>query len=255
LSLAYLLGLKQVYFHHNMVTMKKIFLTCIAVIGAVVIAIAQQKQRSVIRVALSDDSRLAISIDDRYYDKQGRSLTVGDLPAGRHRLKIYSFVPYKNRKGGRARTLYSGMITISEGTITYLTYDINSDKLRAKTEYLETNNWNNETDATRPMTPRDHTYSNQLNGQDISALKAAVDERITDTDKQKLVQSVLEGSSYTTEQVRTIISWFNFESTKLDVAKWAYKGVSDKQNYWKVESDFTYTSSKDEFNTYISSQK
>jgi hypothetical protein len=235
--------------------MKKIFLTCIAVIGAVVIAIAQQKQRSVIRVALSDDSRLAISIDDRYYDKQGRSLTVGDLPAGRHRLKIYSFVPYKNRKGGRARTLYSGMITISEGTITYLTYDINSDKLRAKTEYLETNNWNNETDATRPMTPRDHTYSNQLNGQDISALKAAVDERITDTDKQKLVQSVLEGSSYTTEQVRTIISWFNFESTKLDVAKWAYKGVSDKQNYWKVESDFTYTSSKDEFNTYISSQK
>lgn len=231
--------------------MKKIFLTCIAVIGAVSIAIAQQKQRSVIRVALSDDSRLAISIDDRYYDKQGRSLTVGDLPAGRHRLKIYSFVPYKNRKGGRARTLYSGMITISEGTITYLTYDINNDRLRAKTEYLETNNWKNESDATH----RDHSYRNQLNEQDISALKAAVDERITDTDKQKLVQSVLEGRSYTTEQVRTIISWFNFESTKLDVAKWAYKGVSDKQNYWKVESDFTYSSSKDEFNTYISSQK
>jgi hypothetical protein len=89
----------------------------------------------------------------------------------------------------------------------------------------------------------------------MSDLKRRVDDRIGDSDKQKLVEGVLKDRRYTTEQMRSMLSWFSFESTKVAVAKWGYDNVSDKQNYWKLESEFTFTSSKEEFNSYINGRR
>lgn len=231
--------------------MKKLFLS-IVVISTAFAAWAQRGERSMMRIALSDDSRLAVSIDDRYYNKQGKSITVGDLPAGRHKLKIYSYTPYKNRDGGKARTLYSGNVTVSAGTVTYLTYDINTDKLMARTEYLD-----NAPDArTHTDTYKAPAADNTNTGsQTWAGLKAQVDALETDTEKQKAVQTALDGKSYTTEDVRTVMTWFGFEATKIEFAKWAYNNVTDKQNYSKLSNDFTLNSSKDDFNTYLSQLK
>jgi hypothetical protein len=98
-------------------------------------------------------------------------------------------------------------------------------------------------------------YSKQWSQQDMSDLKKRVDDRMMDGDKVKLMQSVLQDRRYTTEQMRTMLNWLSFEDSKLTVAKWGYDNVTDKQNYWKLESEFSFSSSKDEFNNHINGRK
>lgn len=241
-----------------------------------VISIAQvsaQARRSIIRVRLSDDSRLAVSLNDRYYDKQGRSITIGDLPAGRHFIKIYRYTPYTNGRGGKARVIYSGGIRISAGTITDMEYDVRNNQLYTQVEFIDDtyddrrddrwddrrdDRWDDRRDDRRD--DRDDVYDRHRNSrswtqQDMNDLKRRVDERIGDSDKQKLIQNVLQDRRYTTEQMRSILSWLSFESTKLEVAKWGYDNVIDKRDYWKLESEFSFNSSKDEFNNYINGRR
>ena len=86
---------------------------------------------------------------------------------------------------------------------------------------------------------------------DVNDLKARVNDRVTDIEKMKLMKSVLDSRNVNSTQVREMMSWLAFESSRLDFAKWAYSRAVDKQDYWKLEDAFTFSSSKDEFNEYI----
>lgn len=245
--------------------MKRLFSTLLLVFAGIALY-AQGGARSVLRFKLSDDSRLAVSIDNRYYDKQGRSITVGDLPAGRHYIKIYKYMPYNDARGGKAREVYRGGIRISSGTITNFTYDMRDGKLYANTEFLDgsyrdDNDGRNDHDAYGRDRRDDHRrsddmyYTRNWTDDDMRDLKKRVEERITDSDKLKLIQSVLKDRRYTTEQMRSMINWLSFDDSKVNLAKWGYDFVSDRQNYWKLESEFTFSGSKDDFNTYINGRK
>ncbi|MBL7683417.1 MAG: DUF4476 domain-containing protein [Flavipsychrobacter sp.] len=247
--------------------MKKLLFTLI-LMAVTVANLFAQSRRSIIKVRLSDNSRLAVSINDRYYDKQGTSITIGDLPAGRHYIKIYRYVPYATGRGGKARVVYSGGIRLSEGTISEFTYDVRRNEIYATTEFID-DTYDDRRDDRRDdryddrrddrYEERDDIYNNRRGRvwtqQDMSDLKKRVDDRMMDGEKQKLMQSVLQDRRYTTEQMRTMLNWLSFESTKVEVAKWGYDNVSDKQNYWKLESEFTFSSSKDEFNNYINGRR
>lgn len=247
--------------------MKKLLFTLI-LMAVTVANLFAQSRRSIIKVRLSDNCRLAVSINDRYYDKQGTSITIGDLPAGRHYIKIYRYVPYATGRGGKARVVYSGGIRLSEGTISEFTYDVRRNEIYATTEFID-DTYDDRRDDRRDdryddrrddrYEERDDIYNNRRGRvwtqQDMSDLKKRVDDRMMDGEKQKLMQSVLQDRRYTTEQMRTMLNWLSFESTKVEVAKWGYDNVSDKQNYWKLESEFTFSSSKDEFNNYINGRR
>lgn len=247
--------------------MKKLLFTLI-LMAVTVANLFAQSRRSIIKVRLSDNSRLAVSINDRYYDKQGTSITIGDLPAGRHYIKIYRYVPYATGRGGKARVVYSGGIRLSEGTISEFTYDVRRNEIYATTEFID-DTYDDRRDDRRDdryddrrddrYEERDDIYNNRRGRvwtqQDMSDLKKRVDDRMMDGEKQKLMQSVLQDRRYTTEQMRTMLNWLSFESTKVEIAKWGYDNVSDKQNYWKLESEFTFSSSKDEFNNYINGRR
>ncbi len=45
---------------------------------------------------------------------------------------------------------------------------------------------------------------------------------------------------------------FTYEDNKLEFAKLAYKNCTDKDDYYRVNESFTYSSSKSELNEYIS---
>ncbi|MBS1774110.1 MAG: DUF4476 domain-containing protein [Bacteroidetes bacterium] len=222
-------------------------------------AFAQKGNKSIIKVKLSDNSPFTISIDGRNYNKVGKSIIVGDLPSGRHYLKIYSYTAYTSGRGGRARVMYEADLRISKGTITTLTYDMEEQKLYAKTEFIDGSYSDEQVyadDHSSNNNSREDIYDNgSFSKKDMQDLKQRVDDRITDTDKQKLMQSVLGTRSYSTEQMREMLSWLGFESTRVEFAKWGYNNVTDKKNYWKLESEFTFSSSKDDFNKYINSKR
>lgn len=72
-------------------------------------------------------------------------------------------------------------------------------------------------------------------------------------DKLKDVKAAVsdDNNYFTTAQVRQLLSILNSETDRLDIAKTAYKNVTDAGNYRQLYDLFTTQSSRDDLNTYI----
>ena len=228
--------------------MKKI-LTILVLILSTVSIYARNDERSVLEVRLNDHSPLIVVIDGRDYNKYGRTITIGNLPKGWHNIKVYQYKEYKDG-GGRAKTIYSGRLRIDAGTVTRCVVDVQNNRMRINSmdiedAYVEYDRLEN----------NDHyeNNNNQLLNDDLKDLQARVEERISDSEKLKLMKSVLEGRTYYSVQVRTMLDWLAFEGSRLDFAKWSYDRIIDKKDYWKLEDVFTFIASKHEYNKYIKS--
>ena len=226
--------------------MKNIFIAIMFLLASS--AAFAQSRRAVLKVRLSDHSPLTVTIDNRVYDRHGTAITIGDLPAGSHYLKVYEYKAYRDEPGGAAKLLYSGYVRTRRNTITTCVVNPYKGKVMLRTRPLdEEDEWNDR----REPDYRQYDDRNVLSQQDMDDLKSRVNDRITDTDKLKLMKSVLANTTYYTAQVQKMMGWLSFESSKLEFAKWAYTAVMDAKNYWKLESEFSFSSSKDEFNDYI----
>lgn len=243
--------------------MNRLLYTLIFVLTALTSAFAGYNERSVLEIRLSDHSPLVVSVDGRNYNKHGRTVTVGNLPKGWHDLRVYEYLEYK-KGGARAKLLYTGRIRIDAGTVTHCIVDVQTRRMRIKTMDLEDTYLDYDDDRDNTDGPRDDRYedrrddnnrrSNVFSTQDIDDLKVRVDDRITDTDKLALMKSVLSDRRYYSNQVRTMMDWLSFESSRVDFAKWSYDRALDKKDYWKLEDVFSFSSSKDEFNKHISNR-
>jgi len=123
----------------------------VTVLIIIVCGINYAHAQSSIKVRLSDNSPFNVAVDGRYFNKRGTSVTVGDLPPGRHRVQIYCLM--NNRRGrGREEIIYEGNVRTSEGMVSILSYDPIS-RNREITE-MDFNTFN----ANRPA-----PYSNGMN--------------------------------------------------------------------------------------------
>ena len=99
-----------------------------------------------------------------------------------------------------------------------------------------------------------NTYAPNAFGQrDMDDLRDRVTSRVTDSDKEQLMKTSLKNRTVYTDQVRQMLGWLSFDDTRLDFAKWAYDFAGDKQNYWKLEDAFSFSSTKETFNKEIRS--
>jgi hypothetical protein len=92
---------------------------------------------------------------------------------------------------------------------------------------------------------------NAISQSELDDLRPRVSTLITDSDKEQLMKKALEGRSIYSDQVRQMLSWFAFESSRLEFAKWTYSKVIDKADYWKLEDEFEFSASKKEFRSAI----
>ena len=67
-----------------------------------------------------------------------------------------------------------------------------------------------------------------------------------------IVKTAIDKNYFSSEQLREILKYFNFESNKLEIAKYAYTKICDKNNFFKVYDAFNFDSSIDELKNYIS---
>lgn len=233
------------------------FLLPVFFIGSAASAFAQE---AMLRVSLTNNAPITIALDDRYFHKHGPSLTIGHLPPGRHHLKVYSYT--QERRGGEAHLLYKGKVQISDNMATIFVLDPTSGNANITQQNIDAAmTADNMAPTTAPAptgTYEPHPVSPDANiiGQPkLDKLKAKVSDKVTDTDKMKLLTKELKNESLSTDQVHNIMAWFNFENTRLDFAKWAYNQVIDKEHYASLKYDFTYRNSQDDFDNFLHSSK
>ena len=250
--------------------------------------ISATQAQSLLRVHLADNSRINVSVNGRYFDKRGTTVTVGDLPPGRHYVKIFG-IAYD--RWGRAfdRLIYQGTVSTSNGMVTNFLYDSYNRRISMRATPIDDGSgqypqqgqpggqynggYNDATDQPAPSTPAPGNNTTQItplpagapvaspvSGGSLSEdasdkLKTKVAAKGTDTEKLKYMKETLKKESLTTFQVSYMMDWFLFESTKVEFARWAYNITTDKEYYGDLSAKFNYSSSKEELQQFLDGRK
>lgn len=72
-----------------------------------------------------------------------------------------------------------------------------------------------------------------------------------ESDRIIIAKQAIRGNSYSSDQIGGIMMEFSYESSRLDIAKFAYGFCLDPENYYQVNSAFQYSSSIDELDRFI----
>jgi hypothetical protein len=104
----------------------------------------------------------------------------------------------------------------------------------------------------RPRCGNDSYYGPQaMNQFDFEQFRNNVAQQTFESTKMNVLKLVASKKYFTTNQVKELVNLFTFESSKLEVAKSLYDHTIDKQNYYQVNSTFTFSSSVDDLTQYL----
>lgn len=90
-----------------------------------------------------------------------------------------------------------------------------------------------------------------ISPQDFAAAKQSIASKSFDETRLTIAKQVISSNCLLCSQVKEIMMLFNFEETRLDLAKFAYRYTYDSGNYFKLNDAFTFESSIEELNEYI----
>lgn len=107
--------------------------------------------------------------------------------------------------------------------------------------------WGYEEQWHSPVTPAPALMHNQ----DFQRLIDQLEDNFFDDQRMVIAQQAIGNKAMTTGQVVQILETFNFESTRLEFAKYAYTKVVDQDRYYMVNDSFNFSSSVHELNDYI----
>lgn len=87
---------------------------------------------------------------------------------------------------------------------------------------------------------------------DFEQAKQSIRSKTFEDSKLTIAKQIINTNCLLSSQVKEIMLLFTYESTRLDLAKFAYGYTLDIGNYYKVNDAFTFESSIDELNQYTS---
>lgn len=279
--------------------MKKIFLLSVICL----LQIISFAHGSMLRIRENRGRTISVVVDGRRFQKMARVLTIGDLPAGMHRIKVYAYNVngYSYRNG---TMIYAGTIETHPGKIYYCSLDgngmaieenccldnyghwnqndnwdnwdsdnncwnnnqnwKNDDRYKHDDDYYHS--WNNKNDNDNWRKNSQEKYRDQYNDHNwddyagmmsngrFDLLIEQIRKASFESSKVSVANTGLKGNKISVDQLIRILREFTFESTKLDFAKNCYRSVTDKKNYFLVNDTFTFQSSKDDLNEFLTQQ-
>lgn len=86
---------------------------------------------------------------------------------------------------------------------------------------------------------------------EFSNAERSIGSKTFSDSKMTMAKQVTGANCLTADQVRRIMTQFDFESDRLDYAKFAYNKTFDIGNYYKLNDAFDFESSIDELNAHI----
>lgn len=89
---------------------------------------------------------------------------------------------------------------------------------------------------------------------DFNSLRAQVRARYFDSSRLTVAKQACRYNCMTSDQIRDLCREFSYESNRLDFAKYAFEYCYDRYRYYIVGQAFSYSSSVDQLNRYITNQ-
>lgn len=86
---------------------------------------------------------------------------------------------------------------------------------------------------------------------EMGGITQSIKSKSFDDSQMSQARNIIKSKCMTSNQIKQILQVFSFEDSKLEIAKFAYQYVADKNNYYVVNDVFDFSSSSDELNDYI----
>ncbi len=211
-------------------------------------ATAQHNSRydSELVLRLQDNTMFTVIFDHQVYDAPSSVFRINQLEPGMHSLIV------KQRRGGRYGShvdiLYRGNIRIPRRTrvIAEVGYHNN---LRIIEEIAIHGNGYNDGGYNGGACGTGGYYTKPP--LDFPRLQNTLNNASFESDRLTIAKQAVATHSVLADEIFLIMEMFSFESTKLDFAKFAYPHCEDKENYYRVNDAFSFSSSIHELNNYI----
>ena len=213
-------------------------------------------------ISTSGNTPVRIMVDGKKYTNKNGDVTINNLSAGYHTVKI--FMLQKQKGPGRERGQFNGnqnyyqMVYNNSITIRLLYHmDLMINRFGkvfideqpiANGYYDDDENWGDDGNG-------HGGYNQEMTPQIFEQFKQAVTKATFDDDKMLIVKQVANNNWFTAVQVKEIVQLFTFESGKLDVAKHLYKYTIDRGSYFIVNDAFIFSRTKEDLMKYIQTVK
>ena len=226
--------------------MKKL-ITGIALQLASAIAGANHYQ-SELNLVSADRNMISVSLDNNYYSQFTSDFNMCDIQPGCHYVTIVK--RYFNARchawgrGYRDAVVYSGYLEFPAASRISATLDcFNRLSMNIQSLCFSENNFHNTVYAL--------PYSYGMDAASFGELKNIIANRSFDSSKLQVAKQAIANSAISSSQLAELMNMLTFESTKLDLAKFGYAYVVDKQKFYIVNNVFTFESSISELKNYI----
>jgi len=224
--------------------MKKIF----TLLAATFLSVSLFALPNKTKLTISTNSKKAVTIlvDGRSYsDRENDDIVVKNLAVGSHNIKVYQQASngFFNRKN---ELIYDGNVYVKPQSHTIVSINRNGKAMVTE----------------RPMTGFDYPSNGQnggwnynnpqaMNDRGFDQLRYTINNTRFENSKLAVAKEAISQNYFVAEQVKDILGSFNYESSKLEIAKYMYDRTLDRENFYVVMNGLNYSSSKDELSRFI----
>ena len=228
---------------------RNLLIAALTVIGMITTA---QVNASELNLRMFDRSLIIVSIDDGPFTAPAPSVDIKRVPEGYRMITVYQSNPYPGHCGNGQQLVFRemvympAMVEMNALINRFGQFKVNSivPKINQHQVFNSQNQFTN-------YYGNGYVEPNTFNNNDFDALHNTIANQSFDQTRLSIAKQAIQNRMLNTQQVADLMRLFTFESTKLDFAKYAYNYTCDKDRYYVINNEFTFSSSIDELVNYI----
>lgn len=219
--------------------------------------------QSRLSISSTANSSIRVMVDGKKYTASGNGVMISSINDGYHQVRIYQLRSNGNHKRGMQgnaagngyQLVYSGNIYLKTKYHTDITIN-RFGKAFVDEQAMGNGYYDEEDDDWSDMPGNYNDMPNRaMDAKAFEQLKKTINMESFDETKVKVAKMGIQSNYVTTDQVKELMELFQFEDSKLEIAKYAYDNTVDKKNYFTVNNAFSFSSSKESLMKYIESRK
>jgi hypothetical protein len=238
-----------------------------------------------LNIKMWDNSSFTIKLDHEIAERT-RSFNLTNVRPGRHYVEIIKKKRNRHGNGFFVKTIYKGRINVPSKRKVFVRVE-GKNQLSFKffkkrnrnnghdgyghgnnhgNHYGSNNyngNWNSDCSSSNSgggyygesdfgnSSYGNHNGPNLMNQNSFNQLVRILGQEHFDDDRLGIAKQAIASNNMSVNQVSMILDKFTFDRVKLEFAKVAYRKTVDRENYFMVNSRFTFSSRISELNNYI----
>lgn len=203
-----------------------------------------------------------LMVDGQTYRFNQNSVTLENLFPGFHTVKVFRM----GREGrwnhaNSGQIIYSGTIQMRAGFYTDIMINrfgralIDQQPINAAS-YDEPNSWQDQHPDGYDADHSDGSYNGMIrpmrNSSFEQLLQMARNEAFDNT-RMRVMKTAIDANYFNTDQIRIMMKLFTFDNHKLELAKYCYNRSVNKNDYYLLGNELTFSSSKESLMRFIDS--